>query len=170
MSRKVIYEGRVIRLATENRLLPNNSVSKLEIVEHRGAVLIVPFISKDKVILIKQFLPVINSYIYEFPAGTLENKETPRACALREIKEEINYQAGKLIKLGSIYPVPGYSTEKIYIFKATGLKVPKIKANLDKDEIIYPSIFTCEQVRDLFARGKIVDAKTICALAMAGVV
>lgn len=166
--KKVIYEGRVVRLVTERRALPNDSMADLEIIEHRGAALVVPFVSKDKIIVIKQFRPAINSYIYELPAGTLEIGETPHLCARREIKEETGYQAGKLTKLGFIYPVPGYSTEKIYIFKAQELKISRFKAPKDKDEIIYPAIFTRKQIKDFFERGKIVDAKTICALAMCG--
>ena len=167
-NKKVLFEGRVIKVVTERRLLPNGTIANLDIVEHRGAALIVPFLSKDKIIILKQFRPVINAYIYELPAGTLEVNETPVICARREIKEETGYQAQKLTKLGVIYPVPGYSTEKIHIFRADGLKKPAVKAKMDKDEIIYPAVFTHKQVKDFFARGAIVDAKTICALAMCG--
>jgi ADP-ribose pyrophosphatase len=98
----------------------------------------------------------------------LEASETPVVCARREITEETGYQAKKLTKLGVIYPVPGYSTEKIHIFRADGLKKPVVQAKMDKDEIIYPEVFTHKQVKDFFARGAIVDAKTICALVMCG--
>jgi ADP-ribose pyrophosphatase len=170
MSKKILFDGRVIRVITEKRSLPNNSVVNLEIVEHRGAALIVPFLSKDKIIFIKQFRPVINSYIYELPAGTLESGESPMLCAKREVKEEIGYQAGKLTRMGHIYPVPGYSTEKIHIFKAEDLKLPKVASPRDKDEIIYPTVFTRKQIKDFFTQGKIIDAKTICALAMCGLI
>ena len=138
----------------------------LEIVEHRGAVLVVPFVSKDKVLLLKQFRPVINSYIYELPAGTLEAGEKPLACARREIKEETGYQAGRLVRLGYIYPVPGYSTEKIHIFKAENIKKASSAGRPDPDEIIYTAVFTRKQVKEFFKKGSIVDAKTICAFAM----
>lgn len=167
-NKKILFEGKVIKVVTERKTLPNDSVIDLEVVEHRGAALIVPFLSKNKIIILKQFRPAINSYLYELPAGTLEVGETPVVCARREIKEETGYQAQKLTKLGVIYPVPGYSTEKIHIFRADGLKKPAVKAQMDKDEIIYPAVFTHKQIKDFFSRGVIVDAKTICALAMCG--
>lgn len=69
--------------------LPNGNTARLELVEHPGAVLIVPFLSRDKVILLRQFRPVINAYIFELPAGTLEKGEQPLACARREIIETL---------------------------------------------------------------------------------
>ncbi len=168
MARKMIFNGKVIKVVAETRRLPNNCTVRLEVVEHRGAALILPLLAKDKVIVLKQFRPVINRYIYELPAGTLEVGETPYQCARREIKEETGYQAARLERLGAIYPVPGYSTEKIHIFKATGLTRPKVKALLDQDEILYPEVFTRKQVQDFFLRGRIVDAKSICAFAMCG--
>ena len=64
---------------------------------------------------------MINAYIFELPAGTLEKGEAPLACARREIIEETGYSAKKLTRLGIIYPVPGYSTEKITMYKAENL-------------------------------------------------
>jgi ADP-ribose pyrophosphatase len=116
--------------------------------------------------MLRQLRPVIDSYIYELPAGTLAAGESPLACAKREIVEETSYAAGKFTFLGKIYPVPGYSTEKIYIFKAERLK--KRKTVAEKDEIIIRKVFTRAGVKRLFKDGKIVDAKTIAAFSMCG--
>ena len=72
--------------------------------------------------MIRQFRPVINSYLYELPAGTIDPKERSLACAKREIIEEVGYSASKITRLGKIYPVPGYSTEVIWIYKGEKLK------------------------------------------------
>ena len=69
----------------------------------------------------RQFRPALKKYIYELPAGTLDPNESIAACAHRELLEETGLKAKKLTKLGSIYPVPGYSTEVIHIFKAERL-------------------------------------------------
>jgi len=166
--KQIIFKGRVITLVKERKILPNSSVIDLDVIEHRGAALIVPFLSRDKIIILKQYRPAIDSYIYELPAGTLDAGETPAVCARREVNEETGYVAQKITKLGMIYPVPGYSTEKIYIFRADGLRRPVIAAKMDKDEIIDPIVFTRKQVKGLFKQGAIVDAKTICALTMCG--
>ena len=146
--------------------LPNGNTVALELVDHPGAVLIVPFLTRNKVILLRQFRAVINSYIFELPAGTLEKGEQPLACARREIIEETGYSARKYTKLGIIYPVPGYSTEKITMYTAEGLIMRG--AACEADEVIEPLVVTRKTVRELFKAGKIIDAKTICAFAHCG--
>jgi ADP-ribose pyrophosphatase len=80
--------------------------------------------------------------------------------------EEANFKARRMKKLGRIYPVPGYSTEVIHIYKAEGLCHQQgIK---DMDELISIRVFTKPQVKNLFQQGKVTDAKTIAGLAMAG--
>ncbi len=166
MGNKIIFKGRLFCLSTKKVKLPNGYISDLEVIKHPGAVLIIPFLAKGKVILLRQFRAVLNIYMYELPAGTLKKKELPLDCAKREIIEETGYSAARLVKLGHIYPVPGYSTEEIIIFKAEGLEKKSGKA--DEDEIIESFIVTKKQVRSMFKSGKIIDAKTICAFTMCG--
>lgn len=166
MANKIIFKGKLISLSTKKVKLPNGYTVNLEVIKHPGAVLIIPFLTKEKVILLRQFRAVLNIYMYELPAGTFKRNELPLDCAKREIIEETGYSARRLIKLGHIYPVPGYSTEKIIIFKADRLE--KQNATADYDEIIEPFIVTKQQVRRMFNSGKIIDAKTICAFAMCG--
>jgi ADP-ribose pyrophosphatase len=164
--KKQVFKGKLLNVFVKKEKLPNGYLASLEVVKHPGAALIIPFLTANKTILLKQYRPVINSYIYELPAGTLNKNETPIKCARREIVEEIGYSAKKISKLGVIFPVPGYSTEKITIFKADGLKKEKI--NIQEDEVIHPFIATKKEVKQLFRRGKIIDAKTIAAFAMCG--
>lgn len=164
MKTKTVYKGRLLHLLIGTKTLPNGYKARFEIIKHPGAALIVPFLTKDRIILLRQMRPVIGSYIYELPAGTLDKGESSVSCARREIIEETGYSARRFTKLGSIYPVPGYSTEKITIFKAEGLKKKKIVP--EKDEIIKNFIFNKKKIHKLFKSGRIVDAKTICALTM----
>lgn len=163
---KNVFKGRLFKVFIKKVRLPNGYLATYEMIKHPGAALIVPFISKEKIIMLRQLRPVIGSYIYELPAGTLDKGEAPLACARREIVEETGYKASGFKLLGSIYPVPGYSTEKIFIYKATGLS--KVVHEAEEDEVIESRIFTKRQVINLFKRGRIVDAKTIAALAFCG--
>jgi len=165
--KKKRFGGKLINLYFEKQRLPNGYVASLEIVRHPGAVLIVPFIKRDALVLIKQYRPVINSYIWELPAGTLHKNENPLSCAKRELVEEIGYTAKKWKRLGYIYPSPGYTTEKILIFAARGLR--KVERKIEEDEIINSEIFGKREINRLLRSGKIVDAKTISALSMARV-
>lgn len=163
---KEIYKGRLLNLFKKVETLPNGYVATFEMIRHPGAALIIPFLAKDKVILLRQLRPVIDSYIYELPAGTLDKGEGPEACARREIIEETGYSAKKITYLGKIFPVPGYSTERIFIYKAEGLKA--VRREAEEDEVIEAMVFTRAQIKRLFKKGKIVDAKTISAFAMCG--
>ena len=163
---KNVFKGKLLKVFVKKVRLPNGYLATFEIIKHPGAALVVPFLSKDKVIMLRQLRPVIGSYIYELPAGTIDKGESSLECARREIVEETGYSAGKIKRLGFIYPVPGYSTEKIIIYKADGL-IPRHR-HAEKDEVIELKILARSAVRRLFKTGQIVDAKTIAALAFCG--
>ena len=161
-------QGKKFTYIQKQQRLPNGVVTRMEMIEHPGAALIVPFLSPNKIIFLRQYRAVMKKVLYELPAGTTSPGESPLACARRELPEETGYSARKIKKAGFIYPVPGYSTEVIHIFMAEGLKPQK--AEKDFDEIIQTVVLSRAQVRRLFRQGKIHDAKTICALAFCGLI
>jgi ADP-ribose pyrophosphatase len=163
---KNVFSGRLLKVMVKKERLPHGYLATYEMIKHPGASLVVPFLAKDKIIMLKQLRPVIDSYIYELPAGTLDRNETPLSCARREIIEETGYSARRFTLLGKIYPVPGYSTERIYLYKAEDLR--REEHIPEEDEVIETHVFTRAAIRKLFKSGKITDAKTIAALAFCG--
>ncbi len=163
-----VYRGKFLKIYSEDMVLPNKNKMKVEYVKHPGAVCVVPFLGKDKVILIRQFRPVIRRYIWELPAGTLNKNETLKASAQRELIEEIGYSARVLKEIGWVYTTPGFTTEKIHIFVAKDLI--KVKTEHEEDEVITSRIFTRAGIRRLFKKNLIVDAKTICALKLCKII
>ena len=163
---KIVFKGKLLKLAMKKVRLPNGYVTTYEMIRHPGAALIVPFLAKDKMIILSQLRPVIGRYIYELPAGTLGKNESPLSCARREIIEETGFAAKKFTYLGKIFPVPGYSTECITIYRCEKLR--KVEHTAEKDEVIKSLVFSKAAVRRLFRSGKITDAKTIAALALVG--
>ncbi len=159
-------KGKRIVYQLETRRMPDGRTTTLDVIYHPGAVLIVPFLNANQLVFIRQYRAILKEYLYELPAGTLNPKENLLSCAKRELAEEIGYGAKSWKKLGKIYPVPGYSTEVIHIFKAQKL-FPQ-KAKMDDDEMIEPIVLTRRQAQEYFKRGKIEDGKTICGLALAG--
>ncbi len=163
---QIKFKGKLLRLSVERRRLPNGRTARIELIHHPGAVLIVPFLADDRVILLKQYRPSVKRTLYEAPAGTLNPGERPNACARRELIEETGFRADQWQRLGKIVPVPGYSTEIIHLFRAQGLA--PAYAEKDPDEIIHPMVCSVSEIRRLFRAGKIIDAKTICGLAHCG--
>src|SRR3989338_5411390 len=138
------FKGRKFSLLVFPKRLPNGVKIQLEMIDHPGAALMVPFVNKNKLIMLRQYRAVFNQYLYEFPAGTLDKGENPLACARRELAEETGFTAQKFSYLGKIYPVPGYSNEIIFIYKAQTLKPQK--AQRDKDEVLMPIILSKRKV------------------------
>jgi ADP-ribose pyrophosphatase len=163
---KKVFDGRLLKVFKTYQKLPNGKKACLEEVRHPGAAIIVPFVN-NKIVFIRQYRPVIGKYIWELPAGTLDAKETPHACAKREVTEETGYLVGKLSKLGHIYTTPGFCTEKIHVYRADCKG--KRETCRDEDEIIDVRLLSKAEVRKKFQNGRINDAKTISALKFAGV-
>ena len=180
------FKGKLIKVQSRTQRLPNGRLARLDVIDHPGAVLIIPFLDPLHLIFIHQFRPVLNTYLYELPAGTLNPGEVPSACASRELMEETGVMAGKIKRIGKIVPVPGYSTEVIAIFKTEDLKadetilpsqkgssrkwkVSRVLRHKEADEVIRVCVLSVSQIRTFFRRGKIYDAKTICALAFCGI-
>jgi len=160
------YTGNFLNIDKRHEVLPGGRSVTIECVNHPGAVLIVPFLSPGKVVLLRQYRAVIKSWLYEFPAGTIEPGEKPLACARREIIEETGYRAGIIKKLGSIYPVPGYSTEILTMYTAE--RLTEVGMACEDDEVIEPQIFSKREIRALITKGHLLDAKTLCALGLCG--
>ncbi len=169
ISRKSFFQGRILLdVGIDHVRLPNGRVVGIESVKHPGASCVVPFLSKDKIILIRQYRPVVDDYIWELPAGTLKKGEKPLQCAKRELEEEIGYSAGRIKLAGFIYTTPGFSNEGIYIYRAESLK--KVDVMPEDDEVLVAKVFGIEEARRLFKNRKIVDSKTIAGLAMCGII
>lgn len=160
-------KGKKFDFTVVTKRLPTGLKIEMDLVEHPGAVLVIPFLSQERVVFLRQYRAAVGKYLWELPAGTLERKESIRQCAKRELMEETHFETGRLTSVGKIHPVPGYSTEVIYIFKAEELKKGKGGTG-DADEVIRVQIFTRTHVRKIFREGRITDAKTICALALCG--
>ncbi|EGY76430.1 NUDIX hydrolase [Peptoniphilus indolicus] len=157
-----IYDGKILSLKVDTVELPNKKYSKREIVEHSAAVSIVAITEDDEVLIIKQYRKAIEKEIYEVPAGLIEIGELPKDAAMRELTEETGYTASDIQYLSEFYTSPGFCTEKIHVFLATGLKLGE--QNLDLYEFIDVEKIKFEDVLKMLDRCEINDAKTIASI------
>ena len=119
--RKLIYEGRVIRVSVDTVDLPNGMRLPLEIVRHPGGAAVVAIDAQERVCLLRQFRHAAGGYIYELPAGKLEPDEPPEATARRELVEEAAMSGAHFESLGAYFSSPGVFTEVIHLYLATDL-------------------------------------------------
>ena len=120
------------------------------------------YVKDGKVLLVRQYRYPYAESIYEIPAGKLDKGEEPIKTAIRELEEEGGLVADELKLLYVMYPSPGYTNEKIYIYQA--LSAHETAARLDEGEYLDAEYVDLERVKEMLANGEICDGKTIIAL------
>jgi ADP-ribose pyrophosphatase len=163
--RRPIHKGRIVDLGLETTTLPNGRTVELEIIRHPGASAVVPVHDDGTVTLVYQHRHAAGGMIYEVPAGCLEPGEDPAECAKRELAEEVQLQADRMIPLGPILTTPGFTDERIWLFRAEGLRPSD--AQPEDDEYIEVVRISVQEALAMCRDGRIVDGKTICALHLA---
>ncbi|WP_269478171.1 NUDIX domain-containing protein [Hominibacterium faecale] len=165
ISSERIYEGAILNLRKDTVTAPKGKAYR-EIVEHNGAVAIVPITNDGKLVMVKQFRYPTGKVILEIPAGKIDQGETdPLLTAKRELKEETGYTAQNLHYLGKLNPSVAYTEEVIHLYAATGLNPGE--TSFDDDEALDIVEYDFQEAYQMAASGKLVDAKTIAAIFMA---
>ena len=159
---ETIYQGRAFDVRNDKVRLPDGNVTHLDIVNHPPAITLIPEDDKGLIWFVRQYRYPAQQNLLELPAGVIETGETPEDCAHREVREEIGMAAENLEKIGEFFLAPGYSTEYMYIFKATGLSPAFLQK--DADEFLTVERFSPDEVMQLVADGHIRDSKSLAAL------
>ena len=157
-----IYSGRIITVRVDTVELPDGRTGTREIVEHAGAVGIIPIDDQGNVWMVRQYRKPVEQVLLEIPAGTMEAGEEPLACAQRELEEETGFIAEQWEKIIGYYSAPGFCNEYLHLYIAT--KLYRGVANPDQDEFLEKTYLPLEEAYQGIFRGQIVDGKSIIAL------
>jgi ADP-ribose pyrophosphatase len=162
-----VYAGKIITLNRDTVRFPDGTTAEFDIARHSGASAVVPFLSdprgeEPQILLLRQFRYAAGGYLYEIPAGRLDEDEAPAACAARELKEETGCTAEHLEPLTSILTTPGFTDEVIHLFMATGLTHGE--PSREPDEFVDLVIMRLSEALELIKSGAISDSKTALAL------
>jgi ADP-ribose pyrophosphatase len=160
-----IHEGRICNLREDTVELADGRTALREIVEHAPVVAIVPLDENGEVILVRQYRLAAEEALLEVPAGLVDEGEDPEAAAQRELQEETGYRAANLRRLGGFFVSPGFCTEFIHIYLATGLSESPLDGDEDED-IVVERMPLAEAVR-LVQTGAIKDAKSVAGILLA---
>jgi ADP-ribose pyrophosphatase len=142
--------------------IPGHGQADREIVVHPGAVVILPLLVDDRVVMIRNQRFAVGQELLELPAGTYEPGESNEDCARRELEEETGYRAGRVEQLCQFYSSPGFTDELLVVFVATDLTLTA--QNLDATEQISVELMSYEDALDACLDGQIIDGKTIATL------
>jgi ADP-ribose pyrophosphatase len=162
LSSEMLLQGRAFKVKRDTLKTPDGHETKLEIVEHPGAVVMIPVDPDGNVLFVRQYRHAAGKDLLELPAGTRHQEEPFEECAAREIREETGMEAGTLQKLGEFYLAPGYSTELMAVFLAEDLKENPLQ--WDEDEFLQLEKVPLKQAIQMAERGEIQDAKSLAAL------
>ena len=162
---ETLLQGRAFKVRRDYLKTPKGEETKLEIIEHGGSVVLVPIDDDENLLLVRQYRHAAEQDLLELPAGTRAEDELFEECAAREIREETGMEASKLQKVGDFYLAPGYSTEFMVVFLATGLSHNPLEA--DFDEFLQVEKIPVKQAVELFQNGEILDAKSLAAWLLA---
>lgn len=163
---EVVFEGNLLTVRRDTVELPNGKHATRELIQHPGAVAVVPIRNDGKILLVRQFRYPVDQLTLEIPAGKLDPGEEPEACAKRELEEETGYKAKKLQLLSSILTTPGFTNEVIHLYLAEDLVLAEQCP--DEDEFIDVEVFTKAEIRKMIENGTICDAKSLLGLLIAG--
>jgi ADP-ribose pyrophosphatase len=159
------YQGRAFSVRRDHLLTPGGNTVKYDIIEHIGSVSIVPVDEHGMMYFVRQYRHAAQLDLLELPAGTLEPGEPPEEAAAREVREEVGMAAQTLKKIGSFYLAPGYSTELMHVYLATGLTEDPLDP--DQDEYLSVEKIPVAEALRLAESGQMQDAKSLAALMLA---
>jgi ADP-ribose pyrophosphatase len=166
ISSSSLYKGRIFDIRLD-KVRAGDAVYEREVVIHRGSAVIVPVFEDNTIAMVRQYRHAAGEYLLEIPAGSLDKGETsPEVCAHRELEEEIGVVADRVEEIASFYVSPGFLTEKMFVFLATGLT--KTEQNLEIDEILEVERYSFPDAFELIRGGGIQDAKTMLGLILTG--
>lgn len=154
--------GRIITVKVDQVAMPDGSLASRELVHHPGGVGVVAVTEDRKVILVKQYRKPIDAAIYEIPAGKLDAGEEPHTCGIRELEEETGFRAASFIYLGFIYPSPGFTDERTYMYLATGLS--QGEEHPDSDEFLDVEQIPLAKALEMIMNNELSDAKTVAGI------
>jgi len=162
-----VFRGRVIEVNVERVQLPNGSVADLEIIHHPGGAAVVAINERREICLLHQFRHAADGWLWELPAGKIDNREPPLQTAQRELAEEAGVIAERWESLGDVVSSPGVFTEVVHLFLATQLRAAA--AQPEEHEVIEIHWKPLDEVLHMARTGELRDGKSLVGVFRAAV-
>ena len=164
VSSREVYKSPIFRVTEDEATDPSGFEIKRSIVQHMGSAVMLAVDEKHRILLVRQFRLPARKYLWELPAGRLDEGEKPLQAARRELREETGCQARQWKKLTAFWPSPGFVGEKMTIFVATDLT--EGEAQPMEDERITSQWFKRRDIDEMIRKGEIEDGKTLIGYLM----
>ncbi|MDQ3642587.1 MAG: NUDIX hydrolase, partial [Actinomycetota bacterium] len=164
LDERIVWSGTLVSAGTGTFVDPDGNEFERDVVHHPGAVVVVPVIDGD-VVLVRQYRAAIDGELLEVPAGKRDVTDEPvELTAHRELEEEVGMRAGSMVKLAEFYNSPGFCDEHSFLFLATDLAPCDTSFQGHEEQHMTIERVPLDSVPDLIASGELVDGKSIIAL------
>ena len=160
-----VYSNPYFTVTDDALIDPEGVAIRRVTIRHPGSASVMPVDAKGRILLVRQYRHAAGEYMWELPAGRIDNGEKPLQTAKRELAEETGYRAGRWKKLVMFYSSPGILEERQHVFLATALRLGE-KVPVHEDERLTLRWFTSKELDAMISKGKLTDAKTICGYLM----
>lgn len=159
---KTVHKGKVFNVQRDLVTLPSGVDAELEVVQHSGGAAVLALDPLGKICMLHQYRHAVGGWVWELPAGKIDEGEEPEQTARRELEEEAGFRARIWEHLGSMYPTPGFCSEEVHLYRAIGLV--QTEPSHEEHEVIKIYWLDSDKIQGMVKEGKIRDAKTLCAL------
>jgi len=162
LSTETIFKGKLLHVVRDEVELPNGKTSVREGIKHPGAVVVIPFLDENTLIMERQYRYYPDDIFYELPAGKTDPGEDFLTTGKRELLEETGYTAKSWSFISHLYPAIGYADEKMAVYAARDLNMEQV--DRDEDEFLEIIEMPLSTAMEMLRRGEITDAKTMVGL------
>jgi ADP-ribose pyrophosphatase len=159
---EMIYEGPVFGLRRDEVLEPSGVRATREVITHPGSVVVLPVLQDGRIVMIRQYRHATRQYLWELVAGRIDEGESVKKAAARELLEETGYRAKRFTVFMDVFPTPGFLEERMYILLAEGLTAGE--AQPEEDEKIISHAYRVGELRQMLKTGQLRDAKSIAGI------
>ena len=157
-----IYEGPVFGIRRDEIIEPSGVRAVREMITHPGSVVVLPVLPDGRIVLIRQYRYAARQYLWELVAGRIDEGETPKVAAARELIEETGYRAKRFRIILDVFPTPGFLEERMFLLLAEGLTAGE--AEPEEDEKIISHAYKCKELEQMIRGGKLRDAKSVAGI------
>jgi ADP-ribose pyrophosphatase len=170
ISSDVVHQGHYLQFRVDTIERADGSTARRDIVGHPGAIAVLAVDDDRRVLLVRQWRTAAGEALLEIPAGTLDIHdgvtEDPFVAAKRELEEETGHRARTWRKLAAFWTAPGFATELMHLYLATGIAGAAADDRLapDEDERLELRAVPLDEAIGLALDGSIRDAKSILGL------
>ena len=162
LSSEMIYAGKVFGVRKDEVEEPNGVRATRVVITHPGSVVVLPVLKDGRILMIEQYRYATRQYLWELVAGRIDEGETVKQAAARELKEETGYSAERLTEFLDIWPTPGFLEERMHLLLAEGLT--EGEATPEADEKIVSYAYTVKELKQMMTSGKLRDGKSIAGI------